>query len=208
MKTKGPTLSTFFATDRHTAKQVKAAQTTPAFAKMKDQLAKSENGMSGKMAGMMIDRISDLLQVDIADILTNAWCTVQELVKYSDPQSNPKDNPAFVHLSEHKITSIHHPQFKPTWNGKSLATIRFDVYIELDLKGVILTISNGRIVEATIGSCLGSGSIGYSGLSLFEKQSKNIPFPTKISFGKGIPLSTRSENEKDHSIETEKTEMV
>ena len=73
-------------------------------------------------------------------------------------------------------------------NEERIGEIRFDVTIALIVKGLILKIQGGKILEVKTGSCQGKGTVAIAGETIFERKSEEIALPGVISFDKGKPI--------------------
>ncbi len=143
----------------------------------------------------------ELLDIEIPEILGNAWSKYKDLRKYCDPKKYPPDETFFVHLGEHTIHSEHTPSLEPIINDMPIqaANLTFTIKLDFTLKGMILKIKGGKIMEIRIGSCQGKGSIESEGVSLIQKQSKPVQLPGVLALGEGIPIELRAGSSQSHS---------
>ena len=71
----------------------------------------------------------DLLDLKFSDILIKTWNEAGILKKYLDPDEYQPDAEVSVVLSEHKITSEHHPYVDVLLDGVKLSRIVLDIRI-------------------------------------------------------------------------------
>jgi len=100
-------------------------------------------------------------------------------------------------LADHTIISEHTPSLQIQINEISLGEVQFNINLELTLKGVILKIQNGKIMEATVGSCEGKGSVSYGDFSILEKETEPIALPLTVDFGEGLSIGGSREKAVD-----------
>lgn len=131
----------------------------------------------------------DLLDLRISDILFKTWNESGILKKYLDPDKYDPEAEVSVTLSEHKITSEHHPYLDVVLDEVRLARIILDIRLELDLEAAVLKIKDARIHEIRPGSCKAKGRVSYKDLTLLEEESDSLDLPGSLHFEKGIPIA-------------------
>ncbi len=181
------TLNDFFSTDQVIDEQLDKLEKSEHFTTLKEKVFKTVLLPAG-MYKLLIRQVSDLLNINILEILAGGWGKYSEFLEYLDKEKYPPDETVYVPLIEHTITSNHSPSLQPVINEKSLGKIEFDVNLEFLLKGVILKIRDGKIMGAKIGTIEGKGDVQYDGFKLFEAKSQPIGFPATIDFKEGIPI--------------------
>jgi hypothetical protein len=160
-------------------------------ASVKDRLLSEalDLGWSRYLArGIALD-MSPLLKVDMETILVNAWNKGRLLNKYLDEKKYPPGQKNYVTLSEHKISSQHHPYVQILVNGQPIpgGRIVFNLTISLDLEEMVLMISDGKIKEIMPGKCQLEGTLKYRNFLIFEQKSREIALPSmKLGEGRQI----------------------
>jgi hypothetical protein len=137
---------------------------------------------------MLIRQLADGLDVGIGDILVGAWRKRQEIIRYRDTEKYPPDQTNVVPLIEHTVTSKHSPTIQPVINNVPLKKIKFDIVLKLKLKGVMLKIRGGKIMEILVGSCTGSGSIEYAGYAVLKKETQPFNLPASMKLEDGVAI--------------------
>ena len=140
------------------------------------------------MKEILIEKIKELLNIDIPDIMTNAWSKYAILQQYADKDIYPPEETYFVELADHTINSEHYPQIDVTVNGQVVTTIHFYIVLALNLKGLVLRIRDGRIRGIATGDCLGRASLHCENRLLLEKETRSFSLPGAIELGNGIPI--------------------
>lgn len=140
------------------------------------------------MKEILIEKIKELLNIDIPDVMTNAWSKYAVLQQYTDKDYYPPEETYFVELADHTINSEHYPQIDVTVNGQVVTTIHFYIVLALNLKGLVLRVQDGRIKGITAGDCLGRGSFYCENRLLIEKETRSFKLPGAVNLGEGIPI--------------------
>jgi hypothetical protein len=135
------------------------------------------------------EKIPDLLNIGIPDILLMAWNKYSILLKYLDKDKYPPDETFLVNLVDHTIKSEHHPFIEILFNEVPKTRIDFTITISLAFKGIILKIQDGKIMEIMTGSCKAKGSVKCENLVLPEMESDSFTLPGSIKLGDGIPIA-------------------
>lgn len=194
------TLKHFFSIEHLTKERLSEIARSKEFHPIREKMKKAMKGVPVPAAFLeqMLKQLSDLLHIDIRAILVSAWSKSDEFLDYIDPDKYPPDEKILVPLVEHTITSEHSPSLKSFINQIPIGEIKFHVDLELVLKGVILKIQNGKIMEVTVGSCDGKGEVKVGDEILLERESSPWELPGSIDLGDGIPIQEKAH--EFHSI--------
>ncbi len=141
----------------------------------------------------IIRELGTLLNIDLQGILLQAWNASGNLHKYMDPKTYGDDDIIFLPLAEHSIVSELHPKLRPTINDISIGEIQFDVDLKISLKGAILKIRSGCIMEISITEASLAGSIRYQDFTLLQKEGDFNAFSGSLNLGDGIPIGEIAE---------------
>lgn len=190
-----PTLKSFFKDGKHAKEIAKKISKNPKFLELKRNAKKKLKGMKvpgyfyNDLPQKIIEKIDDLIDIKILDILIKAWIKCGEILKYRDTKKYPSNEVFQVHLFDHEIISEHYPYLEVTLNrGVALSKIEFKLFLTFLLKGIILEIQNAKVVKIHVGSCTGQGTLEYAGIRLLRKTSEPVKFPGLIDLGEGIPI--------------------
>ena len=134
-------------------------------------------------------KVGELLNIDLADIFVRTWKKYRILKDYTDLKKHPPEETILLPLGEHNIVSEQRPCIEIFLNETRLATIDFLISLSLVLKGIILKIQGGRIMEILSGSCQGEGCIKCENQVLFEGKTESIILHGSIKLGNGIAIS-------------------
>jgi len=132
------------------------------------------------------------LDIPVETLLTGAWNTSRELLKYTDAGKYPPNEPALHTLSEHTIRSTHHPSVELVIDGVPAGRLTFDAEVEAKVESAILVIQGGRIHEVRVGTCRFSGELKYHDALLARKSSAEYRFPGSIRIPGGLAIASRA----------------
>jgi hypothetical protein len=193
MSNSAVTLDKFFAVGEKDLEErlAEALEGDHDLASVKDRLLSEalDLGWSQYLARGVTRDLSPLLKVDMEDILVNAWNKGNLLNKYLDEKKYPPGQVNYITLSEHKISSQHHPYVQILVNGHPIpgGRIEFNLTISLALKETVLMISDGKIKEIMPCKCQLEGTLKYRDFLLFEQKSREIALPSmKLGEGRQI----------------------
>lgn len=138
--------------------------------------------------GAILEKVPELLNVNVSEILVAAWKKYKMLQKYADRERYAPEETILVPLADHTVKSEHHPYVEILVGEHPIGKITFDVSFELTLHGFVLRIQDATIKEIQTGTWEGKGAIALEGIVLVEKGFEPIELPGKIGLGRGISL--------------------
>lgn len=125
-------------------------------------------------------KLCALLDIKIPDVLLAAWKKAGEIKAAIEKSKLSPEETTYLELAEHGINSEHKPSIDVKLRGAKVKTITLMVHLGFKLKGFVLKIQNGAIVELQTGNCEAKGSIKYQGLAIAEKKLAPIKLPFTI----------------------------
>jgi hypothetical protein len=134
------------------------------------------------------NKIAELFDIRLIDILAAAWGKWPELRKYCDSQTYPPHVTILAPLAEHELRSEHHPAIEAVVNGQVVGKIEFDVTLRMKLSGCLLRIQDAKITALLAGSCEGKGTIALEKIVLAEKDFGTLHFPGAIELESPVDL--------------------
>jgi len=130
-------------------------------------------------------KIVEALHVDVGQLLIGTWLRSALLVKYLDSSRYPATETILAHLSEHTVKTTLKPSIG-IYVGEMLVTsVPVEALLSLTVKGFILTIRDGQVLQMTTGTCQAKGRVTVAGVVLVEKAAKAIELPGVVRFGEG-----------------------
>jgi hypothetical protein len=185
------TINTFFSLQNASQDWVSGVIQSQEFSRVKQSIAQRIKGfpLPPSFYEKIIQELPHSLDIEIKDILVWAWRKRGEIIQYRDKEKYPPGETHIVPLLEHTVVSKHSPTIQPVIDNVELPTkIKFDIVLKLKMKGSMLNIRDGKIMEILVGSCTGSGSIQYAGIAILEKKTAPYTLPAIINLGEGITI--------------------
>jgi hypothetical protein len=119
----------------------------------------------------LVSKVEELFNAKLPDLLVASWKKTRELQDVLEESKKAPEEVMFLGLAEHVISSEHHPYIEIRINGvPQPKRIQFTVILSATLKGVVLKIKGGTIVEIQMGSCEFDGEVKYEDLTIAEKK--------------------------------------
>jgi hypothetical protein len=122
----------------------------------------------------IIERLNDVLDIGIPDILFRAWNKSDEIDSVLKQSREHPGVTSLVPLAEHRISSLHRPHIQVLYNGETLADIEVEIDLVLDIDAAIVKITDGQIRAISAGSCSVSGSVMIENIKVFELATGRI----------------------------------
>ena len=163
-------------------------------------------GLAATLAGQtdMMDRtatlqaiatkLPDLLGIDVGKVLVGGWKKSEELRRYADPEQYPPDETMLVELIQHSIRSSHAPHLDFMIRDTQVSRIDFELDMELDVDGAVLTIRDGKIWALSVGTCLASGELTCGGHSIMKKKAEPIDIPGTYELAQPVQIAPPPES--------------
>lgn len=133
-----------------------------------------------------------LLNLDLVDFVVAGWRKYADLAEAADRTAANPGSSQVVDLATHHITSVHRPSIELLVNNVPVATVDFELQIELVVKALVVTVRNGHIVSLLSGACDLTATLSAESVQLASRQAHLQPpqlirLPLRIHRG-GDPL--------------------
>jgi hypothetical protein len=125
-------------------------------------------------------RLKEVLDLDVLELIGQAWRKARELREYADPLKHPPEETSIVHLGEHAVTCEVHPV---------LAVRRFTVNLVAKFKSAALTIRGGAIRAVAPGVCAAVAELKYRSVSLKREETPELRLPGRFEFRDGLRIA-------------------
>ncbi len=116
-------------------------------------------------------RVAEALDVPIVDVFADAWATASGA---GPVQSGARGEPVTTELANHSLDLDYHPSFELVVNDAACPEIGLDIVLSLSLKGLIVKIEDGKLLDVTAGRASGHGSISFGEVTLAEKGTNDV----------------------------------
>ena len=134
-------------------------------------------------------KVPDLLRSDVGEVLVGGWKKSEELRRYADPEQYPPDETVLVELIQHSIRSSHAPHLDFMIRDMQVSRVDFELDMNIDVDGAVLTIRDGKIWALSVGTCMASGELTCGEHSLMKKKSEPIEFPGTYELAQPVQIA-------------------
>lgn len=113
-----------------------------------------------------------LLDLDLGDLAVAGWRKHADLTTAAERTRATPGSSEVVELASHRITSVYQPFVEVLINDARVATIRFELAIELLVKALVGTVRGGQLVSLRAGTCEVTGRLSAEGVPLVNRQGQ------------------------------------
>lgn len=139
-------------------------------------LATASHAAQQVLDGKLLDGFTQLLQrLDLMSLVIEGWRSYTKLIDAARQSRSIPHQPQKVVLSNHQITSTHHPTIEVIINETQRYTARLTVTITFDLRLVRAIVQNAALVAVESGSCLVSVTLGIETFPGLIKRERELP---------------------------------
>jgi hypothetical protein len=163
---------------------------------------KLSKGFQEGMFNLMLDKLVELLEINIPkDVLAEAWSKHKSLQEYRDGEKHPPEKTALVPLVEHSLKTSHAPSMEVTMFERTLGTLVLQIEAKFLIKGVILEISNARIMKLRLSEIDGNIKLQFLGVPFLEKKT-TLKLPGVFDLKEGVAIRDPFERKQKAEAET------
>jgi hypothetical protein len=134
-------------------------------------------------------RLKEVLDLDVLELIGQAWRKARELREYADPLKHPPEETSIVHLGEHAVTCEVHPVLAVRLGDVALPELRFTVNLVAKFKSAALTIRGGAIRAVAPGVCAAVAELKYRSVSLKREETPELRLPGRFEFRDGLRIA-------------------
>lgn len=150
---------------------------------LKEALEKETKGFEwAAVEERIVEEIAESLRLPFRGVIVGAWEKERMIEETLDASRETPAETVLLPLTEHTITSEHHPRIDLMVNGRPIYTIVLDILIQITLEGCVLTIRNGKMLQADIGDFRAGATVAYGDTILLEQESEPLDVPGTIHF--------------------------
>jgi hypothetical protein len=140
-------------------------------------------------ASLAADRLNEALNIDVFELLAEAWLKFKQVRDCADPSKHPPGEVTLVQLKEVTVTSRNAPFLRPTSNGAALMELRFELELVAKFDTLELVIRDAHIRSLRPGAAQALVSLKYGASKLAEHATPRWQLPGEIALpGDGIPV--------------------
>jgi len=126
------------------------------------------------------------LHIDLGDVMVTGWVKYRELIDAGRRTRGTAD-PAFVDLAGRDLVLRQHPRVDVTWRDAIVATVRFEVVVDVRVQAVVAEVRGGSLVSLASGSCVVGVSLETQRVKLGPRTRELDPHVV-VDLGDGFPL--------------------
>jgi hypothetical protein len=143
------------------------------------------------------NQVAGCFSVTISQVLGQAWSDAQQVREALDPTRTPRHTSKKVPLVTHQIGWATQPKLIVQIDGVTSIDLTYELVLDLELEGAVLTILNGRLCEVSLGTYQGEGKLLINGAEIIKFPTKQWRLPATLRSEKGIPLHRVTEARSD-----------
>jgi hypothetical protein len=138
------------------------------------------------------DLVVKAVNVNVANVLANAWKVHRKLKKFTDPAVYPPGQASVVPLLTHDITGSLTPYIEISIDGQPQGKIEFELSLEVSVQGGVLVIQDGRIMRMEGGTAKVTGTLKCADVVVAERATREYAWKHGIDFGEGILIGAEA----------------
>src|SRR5262245_21250640 len=147
--------------------------------------------LSSRLRAIVLDEIVSVMRrvlgVAVVDLLAAGWKKSEPLAAAARRSVQTPGSTEIVELLDHRITSTHRPGVDVTVDGVTVAEIRLDIEIVIELHGLTAVVTEGRLSALRTGRGEATLDVSLDGTPL-PPVTRPIDLEIEIDLGQGIPL--------------------
>ena len=179
-----------FASDQAAVDSLVDALTSEkAISAIRDGLISLSDVTRGAAVQELSKVVTGLLNVDLTDVLIMAWRKHSELAAAARRTADNANTEELVDLATHKISWLYQPYVELFVDNLKVATVNFQINLNLEVKGLVVAIRAGRMTAVHAGSCIMTAALAAQNLKIAERTAQ-FELPFVIHLGDGVPLHT------------------
>jgi hypothetical protein len=128
-----------------------------------------------------------LLDINLADVLVAGWREHKNLTAAARHTLAVPGSTELVDLASHRVAATQAPYVSVLVDGRSVATIRFELTLVFDVSALLAEIHAGRLAALRTGRCDITGTLAIQGIDAVTRQAR-LDLPGAIPLGQGIRL--------------------
>lgn len=177
METKMLTLNQIFLAPEFQEHHIHAFENQQKLSEIKLKLEGRDPSLNwADFVSVLMKKSGQLLDFNLEDILFSAWQKYNEVKKIIESDDFDSNEELSIPLVQHTVVSEHHPKIEVKIDGIIIDEIDFELLLELELSGIILSIYQKKIQKIKAGKCLAKATFSCEGILLFSDETKEIQF--------------------------------
>jgi hypothetical protein len=143
-------------------------------------------------AGQVAVVANGLLDLDLGELVVAGWRKQGQLAAAAERTAANPGSSEVVELATHRMRSAHHPSVELLVNDVHVATVAFDLEVELVVQALVVTVRDGQVVSLHTGSCDLAATLAAEGVQLASRRGHlELPlvvrWPLPLRGGSAMP---------------------
>jgi hypothetical protein len=140
------------------------------------------------LAGEISEKLEQMFDIRLTDILAAAWKDYQALLDCADPSKHTAEETISLPVVDHRIETTLKPCLEIVVGERQPIRLTFEIACELELKGLVAKVQDASIRALRLASCRAKGSVKCEGVLLIKRETRELDLPGRIVLGQGIPI--------------------
>jgi len=177
MKYEEVTVNYLFRNSKNIHNESARIESSEKIAELKVKIGKEKPQMEWtNVSDAILKKSPELLDIKLKDILDSAWKKYRQVEQCMEQAKENPDESYLIPLLDHSIVSEHQPQIEISSDEVLLMKVNFEIFLKLELHGIILKIKGDKIEEVKAGSCQCKGMLSCEGIKLYEDSLETFEF--------------------------------
>lgn len=130
---------------------------------------------------------SDLLDLDLTELVLNAWRTHAELKAAGERTLLARDSEELVDLVSHEVTFDDQPSIDLLVNGRHVASVHLSLSLTIDIDALTAIVKGGRLIGVRVGRCRVDGRVCIEDNCVAHRRTE-LQLPFSLRLGSGLSL--------------------
>jgi hypothetical protein len=153
------------------------------------------------LAGEISEKLEQMFDIRLTDILAAAWKDYQALLDCADPSKHTAEETISLPVVDHRIETTLKPCLEIVVGERPPIRLTFEIACELELKGLVAKVQDATIRALRLASCRAKGSVKCEGVLLIKRETRELDLPGRIVLGQGILIRRPSARSADRSAD-------
>jgi hypothetical protein len=153
------------------------------------------------LAGEISEKLEQMFDIRLIDILAAAWKDYQALLDCADPSKHTAEETISLPVIDHRIETTLKPCLEIVVGERPPIRLTFEIACELELKGLVAKVQDASIRALRLASCRAKGSVKCEGVLLIKRETRELDLPGRIVLGQGILIRRPSARSADRSAD-------
>jgi hypothetical protein len=126
------------------------------------------------------ERVFDLLDLNIVDILIGGWSTYHEVQAQLRATRDEPGRTVLVQLAHHTLASSHASSIELRAQGRKVLELSFPIELAFEIDAAELTLRGGRVREIRAGDVQARGTVKLENTVILERKLSPLRLPGRI----------------------------